>query len=138
VGRDENTEHTGTLHVIPNSRFILDAVQKEELSSSSYRCEQINIPYDSQEYSEPFDVFIGNLETFLSQNLKNRTMKQVGNYRSFAGTQYKLDYSYSDRGQLSIELRFIGKAGHLSDTTKKIVTFVESKRAKPIEEKSAG
>lgn len=137
VGRDENTEHTGMLHVIPNSRFILDGVQKEELSSTSYRCEKIDIPFDPFEFNVPFDTFMQELEAFLSKNLKVRTMKQVGNYRSFAGTQYKLEFSYSVRGKLLITVRFIGKAGHLSDAAKKIVGFVESKRAKPVESVSA-
>lgn len=130
VGRDENTEHTGTLHVIPNSRFILDSVQKEELSSTSYRCEKIEIPFDPSDFNIAFDAFLQNLEDFLSKNLKVRTVKQVGNFRSFAGTQYKMDFSYSNRGKLIVTVRFIAKAGHLSDMAKKIIIHVESMRSK--------
>lgn len=110
VGRDANTEHTGTLHVIPNSRFVLDIVQKEELSSTSYRLEQIEIPYDPDNFHVSFEVFLQSLEAFLSKNLKVRTIKQVGNYRSFAGTAYKLDFAYTNRGKMMVTVQFVGKA----------------------------
>lgn len=130
VGRDANTEHTGTLHVVPNSRFILDIVQKEELSSASYRLEQIEIPFDPHDFHVSFEVFLKNLENFLSKNLKVRSIKQVGNYRSFAGTAYKLDFTYTNRGKMMVTVQFVGKAWHLSDATKNIVVFIESMRGK--------
>ena len=83
VGKDENTEHTGELHIIPNNRFITDAVKKEELRTVSYRKETFRIPFQRADFDMPFSEFLEKLEAYLDEQLPLRTAKQVGNYRSF-------------------------------------------------------
>lgn len=107
VGKDENTEHTGELHIIPNNRFLMDAVKKEELRTVSYRKETFRIPFQSQDFDMPFSEFLQKLEAYLDEQLPLRSAKQVGNYRSFIGRRYKEDFGYDDKGVAHVDILFI-------------------------------
>lgn len=126
VGKDENAEHNGELHIVPNNRFFSSSVKKEELRTVSYRKERVRIPFRNKDFPFPFAEFSRKLEEYLGEHLPLRTAKQVGHYRSFIGSRYKADYGYDEKGNAFVEIAFIGRSFRIPEAKKGIMAFVES------------
>ena len=113
IGRDERSEHTGELHILPNGKFFTDPVKKQELNVTSYRKHTLEIPYNPETFSDSFDVFLVKLEGFLNTKLPLRSAKGVGNYTSFIGCKYKLDFHYNDISSVHVCLSFVGRSNKI-------------------------
>jgi hypothetical protein len=126
AGKDERGEHDGKLHVIPNSRFILEPVEKQDVKNRSYRKIELRPVFNPEEYEISFDVWLSLLKEKLNTLLSKRSLKDVGNFKSHSGLKYKLQYEYDKDGCVVIQISFITSVKSLQDKKEQIVSFIES------------
>ena len=125
LGKDNNGESTGQLFIIPNYKFLTDSVRKEELQTSSVMRDFFEIPYRNEYFEGTFADFLKELKVFLDTILPIGNRKNVGNYQSYLGHRYKLDYEYKENECLFINLSFIGKSEKNRENIAKIIAYVE-------------
>jgi hypothetical protein len=130
LGKDNTGESTGQLFVIPNNKFLTEPIRKEELRSTSAMRDFFSIPYKNEWFPGSFADFMKELTTFLDDTFPVGNRKNVGNYQSYIGHRYKLDYEYEGDKCLSIKLSFIGRSDKNGENIAKIINFVESKKLK--------
>lgn len=70
------------------------------------------------------------LVSFLDRVFPVGNRKNSGNYQSYIGHRYKLDYEYKDDKCLFINLSFVGRSDKNRENIGKIIDFVESKKIK--------
>lgn len=128
LGKDNNGESTGQLFVIPNNKFLTEPVRKEELRSASVMRDFFAIPYKNDWFPGSFADFMKELTAFLDTVFPLGSRKNIGNYQSYIGHRYKVDYEYKDDKCLFINLSFIGKSDKNRENIGKIIAFVESKK----------
>lgn len=126
LGKDGNGENTGELFTIPNHKFITEIVEKEDLRSGSIVRDEIKIPFSKKDFTLPFEEFMKNLRVFLDETFPMKNTKNVGNYQSYIGHKYKIDFSYLDDKCVTIEIRFVGKPEHNIKNKEKIIGFVDT------------
>jgi hypothetical protein len=128
LGKDTNWESTGQLYVIPNFKFLSESVRKEQLWTEEIMRDFFHIPYKKEWFDGEFDEFIWWLRAYLDTIFPIGNTRNVGNYQSYIGFRYKLDYEYRDDKCLVIILSFIGKSWKNQKNIEKIISFVESKK----------
>lgn len=128
LGKDSTGESTGQLFVIPNNKFLTEQVRKEELHSTSILRDFFAIPYKNEWFAESFADFMKALVIFLDATFPIGNRKNIGNYQSYIGHRYKIDYEYKDDKCLFINLSFIGHSDTNRENIGKIISFVESKK----------
>jgi hypothetical protein len=128
VGRDNQGENTGKLYEIPTHRFLTDIIRKEELDTESIRKEMVKIPFRPAEFSEDFPTFLKEFQTFLNATFPLRNRANCGNYSTFIGHRYKLDYDYIEDKYIEVVVRYVGNRKKNIERKQKIITFVESRR----------
>jgi Mechanosensitive ion channel len=129
VGKDDNGEYNGKLISIPNYSFLMTAVESQELKSDNYRRAVIQAIYNNTEFSQPFSVILQKIKLFLDHELPLRKLDQVGNYRSYSGSRYKLNYDYNAEGDVVIRIAFVTSPSHALERKEKIIAFIESLRS---------
>lgn len=130
LGKDNTWESTGQLFIIPNNKFLTEPVRKEELRSTSVIRDLFAIPYKNEWFDSTFTEFMKELVSFLDRVFPVGNRKNSGNYQSYIGHRYKLDYEYKDDKCLFINLSFVGRSDKNRENIGKIIDFVESKKIK--------
>lgn len=130
AGKDERGEHNGKLHIIPNSRFLLESVEKQEIKNRSYRKIELCPVFNPEEYEITFTEWLPLLKTKLDATLTKRSLKDVGNFKSHAGMRYKLHYDYDKDGYVVVHISFISSSKTAFEKKEQIINFIESTRCK--------
>lgn len=125
IGKDENGENTGELFTIPSHKFFTETVEKEDLRSGSIVRDEIEIPYNKKNFTLNFRDFMAVLRPFLQTTFPVKNTKNAGNYQSYIGHKYKLDYRYQDEKCTLIRIRFIGKPEQNINYKEQIISFVD-------------
>lgn len=123
MGKDENGENTGELFVVPNYKFLTEIIAKEDLRSESIMKDSFDIYYHHGDFTIGFEDFLKELRKFLQSTLPVNNMKNVGNYQSYVGHKYKLDFHAPN--EKSICIRFIGKTKENALYKEKIIGFID-------------
>jgi len=128
AGKEENGESNGQLVYVPNYRLITETIRLQELKSTTYRRVIIRAVYIPGEYAVNFDEYLSRTRAFLDEFLPKRGLDRVGNFRSFAGSQYKINFDYDDDGYIVVRIAFISRPYDVVDRKEQIIEFLESMR----------
>jgi hypothetical protein len=107
---------------------LTDIIRKEELDIESVKREVVKIPFHPNEFPVDFPTFLKEFQTFLNALFPIRNRTNVGNYNTFIGYRYKMDYDYVEDRYIEIVLRFVGNRKKNVERKQKIIAFVESHR----------
>lgn len=129
AGKDERGEHNGKLHIIPNSRFLLESVEKQEIKNRSYRKIEFCPVFNPEEYEITFAEWLPLLKTKLDATLTKRSLKDVGNFKSHAGMRHKLHYDYDKDGYVVVHISFISSSKTAFEKKEQIISFIESTKS---------
>lgn len=129
AGKDEAGEYNGKFFVIPNHLFFQSIVERQELKTSDYTRVVLNFIFKRDDYDRKFKDWLLDFRKMLDELLPYRSLKKVGNYKSYAGVKYKLNYDYNDKGEILIKLSFITKPGDPAvDRKEEIIDFIEGSK----------
>lgn len=129
AGKDEVGEYNGKFFVIPNHLFFQNIVERQELKTSDYTRVVLNFIFKRDDYDKKFKDWLLDFRKILDELLPYRSLKKVGNYKSYAGVKYKLNYDYNDKGEILIKLSFITKPGDPAvDRKEEIIDFIEGSK----------
>lgn len=126
AGKDSHGDFNGILHNIPNSKFITDVVERQEIKDNNYRCITLQALYANVLFKENFSTWLSNLKEYLDTNLTKRSLRDVGNYKSYVGLKYKLYYEYNDEGDIIISISFITRRKNAALRKEGIIEYIES------------
>jgi len=129
-GKEENGESNGQRIVIPNYKLVSEIVTEQELKSNTYRRIVVRALYEHGTFDVEFSVFVQRVRAFLDEFLPKRNLDQVGNFRSFAGAQYKLSFEYDENGRILVRIAFISRPHDVTGRREEIIKFVEEMRSK--------
>jgi hypothetical protein len=135
AGKDEHGDFDGVLHHIPNSKFITEVVQRQEIKNNNYRRVTLQALYSNELFKDGFSVWLTNLKGHLDEVLIKRSLKDVGNYKSYAGIKYKLHYDYNEDGEIVVSISFISRTKHAVFRKEEIIEYIESTRRDCLPEK---
>jgi hypothetical protein len=130
AGKNKKGDFNGRLHNIPNSRFLLDMVERQEIKNLSYRKSELEVLFVPEQYKHTFTAWLEELKEKLDSMLRKRSLKEVGNFKSHAGMRYKLDYDYNEDGFLIVTISFITSVKNAALKKEEIVSYVESTKIK--------
>ena len=125
LGKDENGENTGELFTIPSHKFITEIVEKEDLRSGSIMRDGMSIAYNKENFTLNFQEFMAVLRPFLDSVFPMKNAKNVGNYQSYIGRRYKIDFDCEDEKYTLIKIRFVGHNDDNVHNKEKILIFVD-------------
>jgi hypothetical protein len=94
LGKDNDGDNTGRHYTIPTYKLLTDTIRKEDLHASSIRKEILRIPFVTMDFSLSFSDFVTELETYLNALLPTLNRKSCGNYQTYIGHKYKIDFDY--------------------------------------------
>jgi hypothetical protein len=126
AGKDDNGDYNGKLQIIPNSKFFLEMVERQEIKNGNQRMVTVSAMYNREEQIKSFDEWLTSLKNMLDQTLSKRSLKEVGNFKSYAGLRYKLHYEYDKHGIILAKISFISKTRAALEKKEKIVMYLES------------
>lgn len=126
AGKDAYGESTGILHQIPNSKFIIDIVERQEIKNHNYRCVNLQILYSNELFKNVFSVWLTDIKKYLDEVLTKRTLKDVGNYKTYSGVRYKLYYNYNEKGEIVVSVSFISRTKNSALKREEIIEYIES------------
>lgn len=130
AGKDSHGDFDGVLHHVPNSKFITDVVERQEIKDYNYRCITIEILHSNELFEDQFSLWLLNLKKYLDTILIKRSLKDVGNYKSYAGIKYKLYYTYNEDGEIVVSISFISRTKNAVSKKEEIIEYIETtKRA---------
>lgn len=124
LGRDSHGENTGELFMVPNNKFITDVVEKEDLRTASILKDKLVIYYSAEIFNITFGEFMDELRPFLQWLFPILKANNVGNFPSYTGHKYKIDFYY-DEDFTCIEIRFVGKIPQNKKNKEQIMRFVD-------------
>lgn len=125
LGKDKRGEASGELFLIPSHKFITDVVQKEELHSNSIFKDFIEIPYIPENFEKNFEEFLASLREFLQNIFPVRNANNVGNFNTYIGHRYKLNFYFYEDKYWAIQVRFVGTAKQIARYKEQIMLFVD-------------
>jgi hypothetical protein len=128
AGKDKQGDFDGGLHHIPNSKFITETVERQEIKNNNYRRVTLQALYSNEFFVEEFSSWLTNLKKYLDETLVKRSLKDVGNYKSYVGIKYKLHYDYDDDGNIVISISFIARTKNAALRKEEIIEYIESTR----------
>lgn len=131
AGKDNNGDYDGKLHTIPNARFLLEPVERQEIKNSNQRRVVVRALYKREEHEQPFDMWLSTLKETLDETLPKRSLKDVGNFKSYAGMNYKLHYDYDEDGYVLVAISFISTVKTAFPKKEAIISFIESTKKRP-------
>lgn len=127
AGKDDNGDYNGKLHLIPNFMLSQKIVERQELKTDQYRRVQLTFLFKKEEHTISYADWVKNLKDKLNELLPHRGLRQVGNYKGYAGVKYKLSYDYDDKGCVIARLSFISKPGKdITERKELIIEYLES------------
>lgn len=126
AGKDDRGDYNGKLHSVPNSKFLLEVVEQQEIKNGNHRRVTLHAVYNHEEYKDVFDVWLTKLKETLDTKLAKRSLKDVGNFKSYAGIKYKLHYDYDDDGRVIVYISFISTTKNALDKKETIIAYIES------------
>lgn len=125
IWKNEYSEHNWQFYTIPNYKFILDIVKREELWIGKYRKEEFEIYFNNNDFNINYEDFLLKLKHFLDEHLVKRNINNVGSYKTFIGYKYKIRFKY-EKEYLIIKISLIDKQKALLELQNKLALFVES------------
>jgi hypothetical protein len=128
AGKDTYGDFNGILHRIPNSKFITEIVERQEIKDNNYKCVNLQAIYSNELFEDTFSVWLTNLKKYLDGALTKRSLKDVGNYKTYAGIKYKLFYNYNEDGEIVISISFISRIKNAALRKEEIIEYIESTR----------
>jgi hypothetical protein len=126
AGHDEAGEHNGKLYQIPNYVFFQKTIEQRELKTRDHRRAIVNLIYNREIWVDSFSEWLKKLQEFLDGYLPERTLAEVGNFKSYAGVRYKLGFEYNDKGNIVTVLSFITSFEPMLDRKQAIFEFMET------------
>lgn len=126
IGKSPRGENTGELFLVPNHKFLSDVVQKQELRPDSIFKDEIEIPYNPENFRVPLDEFLKELRAFLSENFPIKNANNVGNFITYKGHKFKLDFYFHEDKYTAILVKFVGKIKENQQKKEMIVKFVDT------------
>lgn len=134
AGKDEDGEYNGKLHRIPNSIFITQKIEAQELKADDYRRVMLTAIYSRDKFEDNFNTWLTKVKSFLEETLPSRTLERVGHFKGYLGVKYKLNFDYNDKGDTVVRISFIARPPKNIELKEKIIEYVETLR-RPIEKK---
>lgn len=128
AGKDKHGDFDGGLHHVPNSKFITETVERQEIKNNNYRRVTLQALYSNEFFIEQFSPWLTNLKKHLDDTLVKRSLKDVGNYKSYVGIKYKLHYDYDDDGNIVVSISFISRTKNAALRKEEIIEYIESMR----------
>ena len=128
AGKDAYGDFNGILHHIPNSKFVTEVVERREIKDHNYRLVTLEALYSNELFADTFSVWLVNLKKHLDTALTKRSLKDVGNYKTYAGIKYKLYYDYNEDGDIVISISFISRTKNAVHRKEEIIEYIESTR----------
>lgn len=129
AGKDDSGEYNGKFFVIPNHLFFQNIIERQELKTSDYTRVVLSFIFKREDYDKRFKDWLLEFRQMLDDLLPHRVLKQVGNYKSYAGVKYKLNYDYNNNGDILIKLSFITKPGDPAiERKEEIIDFIEGSK----------
>lgn len=125
IWKNENWEHNWQFYTVPNYKFIIDNVKREELWIWKYKKEEFEIYFYNNLFNIKYENFLIKLKEFLDENLVKKNINNVWNYKTFIGYKYKLRFKY-EKEYLIIKVNIVEKQRAILDMQDKIALFVES------------
>lgn len=126
AGKDAHGDQNGILHHIPNSKFITEFVERQEIKDNNYRSVTLQALYSNELFVEKFSIWLSNLKKQLDILLTKRSLRDVGNYKSYAGIKYKLYYDYNEDGEIVVSISFISRTKNAALRKEEIIEYIET------------
>jgi hypothetical protein len=127
-GKDDTGDYNGRRISVPNYKLNSKTIVLQDLKTDTYRRIVLKVLFRNDEFTVNFSEFLTKLRIFLDEFLPKRNLNQVGNFRSFAGVQYKLNFDYDEEGRIVLRLAFISRPHDVVDRKEKIIEFIEQLR----------
>ncbi len=128
AGKNSYGDLDGALYHIPNSKFISEIVERQEIKDHNYKCVSLEVIYSNELFEDMFSVWLKNLKKHLDDIFTKRSLKDVGNYKTYAGIKYKLFYNYNEDGDIVVNISFITRIKNAATKKEEIIEYVESTR----------
>ncbi|MEI6426170.1 MAG: hypothetical protein WCO66_02335 [Candidatus Absconditabacteria bacterium] len=127
-GMTDNGEHDGNFYLIPNKVIFESGIQKISLRAKNIQKVMMTFVYTQKIFGISFDDTLFQLETFLTELLPQRSMAEVGYFKSYSGHRYKLNFDLSSEkeGGVFVTITFLEKLGKMREVKRQIVSFIES------------
>lgn len=127
IWKNENWEHNWQFYTVPNFKFIIENIKREELGIWKYKKEEFEIYFNNNLFKISYEEFLEKLKEFLDENLVKNNINNVWNYKSFIWYKYKLRFKY-EKEYLIIKINIVEKQRAILDIQNKIALFVESNK----------
>lgn len=128
AGKDAHGDFNGILHHIPNSKFVTEVVERQEIKDNNYRAVTLEALYSNELFTDTFSSWLTNLKNYLDTTLTKRSLKDVGNYKTYAGIKYKLYYDYNEDGDIVVSISFIARTKNATLRKEEIIAYIETTR----------
>jgi len=125
IWKNENWEHNWQFYTIPNYKFIVENVKKEDLNITTYRKEDIDIYYNRDLFILNFNDFLIELNHFLNDILVIKNLSNVWHYKTFIWYKYKMRFRY-EKEYLIIKISIIEKHRAFLWLQREIIKFIET------------
>ena len=96
-----------------------------DLRQKAMQKQTMIILYKHDTFNIAFDEYREKLLSWLSDLIPKRSAKDAKHYKSFLWRQYKVDYDYTDSGDIKITLEFLASIEKQSEIKNSIITMVE-------------
>lgn len=128
AGKDEDGDYNGKLHRIPNSIFITQKIEIQEIKTDDYRRVLLQIIYSKEKFKDSFEPWVEKIKKFLEDTLPARTLERVGHFKGYLGIKYKINYDYNDKSEVVVRISFIARPPKNIELKERIIEFVENLR----------
>lgn len=126
-GMNDNGEHDGRFYLIPNKVIFEHGIEKISLRPKDIQKVVMIFSYNKNIFWLSFDDMLFQLETFLTDRLPQRSMAEVGYFKSYSGHRYKLNFDFTTEkeGTVLVTISFLEKLGKMREIKREIVSFLE-------------
>ena len=126
-GMNDNGEHDGRFYLIPNKVIFEHGIEKISLRPKDIQKVVMTFAYNKNIFWLSFDDMLFQLETFLTDRLPQRSMAEVGYFKSYSGHRYKLNFDFTTEkeGTVLVTISFLEKLGKMREIKREIVSFLE-------------
>lgn len=126
MGKSSRWENTWELFLVPNHKFISDIVSKQELRRYSIFKDEIEIPFNPNNFIVTLEKFLEELRKFLVEIFPIKNANNVGNFVSYTWYRYKLDFYFHEDKYTAILVKFVWKGKENQQKKEMIVKFVDN------------
>lgn len=126
-GITDNGEHDWKFYLIPNKVIFEHWIEKTSLRPKDIQKVVMSFVYNKDTFWISFDDMLFQLETFLTQRLPQRSMAEVGYFKSYSGHRYKLNFDFTSDKEAGVlvTISFLEKLWKIRDIKREIISFVE-------------